>query len=265
MRSAPIMIPRPGETLIMGEQIPPLMPDESAPQLENGYTRIANELLEAILRYGFTKQQLLVLFAVIRRTYGWGKKTDDMALTRLAQLTGIKLPHVSKAVRALEAANVLLKRSGRYGYVLGVKKDFSKWRMLPNQSVVTESVMQCDRIGKFELPNQSTEKKYRKETIKTAPSASILFTEAMAIYPKRIGGNSTADARKAWCARLREGVTETAMLDGVKRYAAYCRADGSEHSKYVKQAKTFFGPGEHWKEEWATADTQQRSLFAGAI
>ncbi|WP_374993057.1 replication protein, partial [Burkholderia multivorans] len=50
-----------------------------SPQIEDGYTRIANELYEAILGFGFTQRQLLVLLTVLRKTYGYGKKEDDMS------------------------------------------------------------------------------------------------------------------------------------------------------------------------------------------
>jgi hypothetical protein len=79
-----------------------------------------------------------------------------------------------------------------------------------------------------------------------------LFERAWKSYPRRAGGNSTADARKAWDARLKEGVTGKAMLDGTVRYADYIRATDREGTEYVKQGKTFYGPGEHWTEKWDT-------------
>lgn len=93
---------------------------------------------------------------------------------------------------------------------------------------------------------------------------SATFLEAISLYPKRIGGNSTADAWKAWGARLREGVTEEQMIEGVKRYAAYCRGDGIERTKYVMQAKTFFGPGEKWDEPWELQEQrkEERVVYA---
>lgn len=77
-----------------------------------------------------------------------------------------------------------------------------------------------------------------------------LFSEAWAEYPKREGGSSKPDARKAWVARVKSGVSGEEMLEGVKKYAAYIRSIGKEHTRYVKQAATFFGPGEHWKNDY---------------
>ena len=47
--------------------------------LDDGYTRIANELLEAVMLAGLTQHQLLVFLAVMRKTYGFNKKLDWVA------------------------------------------------------------------------------------------------------------------------------------------------------------------------------------------
>jgi hypothetical protein len=76
------------------------------------------------------------------------------------------------------------------------------------------------------------------------------FEVAWRLYPKRAGGNSKAEARKAWRARLRSGVRAEDLTAGVQRYAAFVRGTGKEHTVYVKQAASFFGPAEHWTEDW---------------
>ena len=76
------------------------------------------------------------------------------------------------------------------------------------------------------------------------------FESAWLAYPKRSGGNPKPSAYKSWNARLKEGVSEIVMLDGVKRYAAYVQATGNAGTQYVKQASTFFGPDRHFEETW---------------
>ena len=49
-------------------------------QLENGYTRIANELLEAIYSAGFTATQLNIIFVIIRNTYGFSRNDHTLSL-----------------------------------------------------------------------------------------------------------------------------------------------------------------------------------------
>ena len=76
------------------------------------------------------------------------------------------------------------------------------------------------------------------------------FEQAWQEYPKRAGGNSKSAAFKAWKARLREGIKPEAMLDGVRRYAAWVRATGNTGTQFVKQAATFFGSDRHFEDFW---------------
>lgn len=103
------------------------MEELQVPQLEDGFTRIANELLEAILSFGFTQRQLLVLLTVVRKTYGYGKKEDDMSASQIAQLCNMHRPHVSTVLGELERMNVINKSSGRFGMIIGINKLYGEW------------------------------------------------------------------------------------------------------------------------------------------
>ncbi|WP_407084629.1 hypothetical protein [Pluralibacter gergoviae] len=85
---------------------------------------------------------------------------------------------------------------------------------------------------------------------KPKPGYTEEFERAWQEYPKRAGGNSKADAFKAWTARLKSGATVQELADGVQRYAAYARSTGKLNTEYVKQAATFFGPSKHYEEQW---------------
>ncbi len=57
--------------------------------LDDGFTRIANELLEAVMHAGLSQHQLLVFMAVMRKTYGFNKKSDWVSNEQISVLTGI--------------------------------------------------------------------------------------------------------------------------------------------------------------------------------
>lgn len=99
----------------------------STPQLEDGFTRIANELLEAILGFGFSLREQSVVFAIIRKTYGYGRKTDDMSASQIGAICGVARQHVTTTLNALAARNVITKRQGEYGMIVGIQKDHRKW------------------------------------------------------------------------------------------------------------------------------------------
>ncbi|EOX9899864.1 TPA: YdaU family protein [Pseudomonas aeruginosa] len=83
---------------------------------------------------------------------------------------------------------------------------------------------------------------------------SAEFEACWAKYPKRAGGNSKKAAHKAWAARIREGVTAEALDAAVQAYASEMIAKGKVGTEYVKQAATFFGPNEHWREAMQPAN-----------
>jgi phage replication O-like protein O len=95
----------------------------ASPQCEHGYTRIADELLEAILRADLSKRELLVVLAVIRRTYGYRKTADRLSSAQIAAMTGLADSHCRATVRALKAKQVLQERDG----LLGIQKDYECW------------------------------------------------------------------------------------------------------------------------------------------
>lgn len=58
-------------------------------ELDDGYTRIANELLESIASADLTARQLKLMLAYIRKTYGFNKKSDRITDEQIAQITGL--------------------------------------------------------------------------------------------------------------------------------------------------------------------------------
>lgn len=101
----------------------------ASPQCEHGFTRIANELLDAFLLAGkrLTKREALVWLAILRLTYGFNKKGDFISVRRLEKVTGIRFDHVHETVWRLKERGLihLEKRDGRL--FLGINKDYSLW------------------------------------------------------------------------------------------------------------------------------------------
>jgi phage replication O-like protein O len=103
------------------------MPHTKTPQLEDGFTRIANELFEVILGFKFSQRQLVVLLSILRKTYGYGKKEDDMSASQIGELCNISRNHVTETIGQLAKLNVITKRAGKYGLILGVNKEYGTW------------------------------------------------------------------------------------------------------------------------------------------
>lgn len=115
----------------------------SLPQTEDGYTRLANELLDAIIRFDFTKRQYAVLLAVVRKTYGYNKKADALSIYQISVMTGIDRAHISKAVAELHTMNVLTKaEKGRlaHGQIvpeISINKNYKTWATRAETALVS--------------------------------------------------------------------------------------------------------------------------------
>lgn len=98
------------------------------PQVEDGYTRIANELYQVVNNAHacpVTLTQLRLIHTVIRRTYGFNKTMDAVADTQLAGDTGIPRQKVNPAKHALIAMKVLVLSDD--GRKIGINKRYTEW------------------------------------------------------------------------------------------------------------------------------------------
>lgn len=107
----------------------PTAPAAASPQVEDGYTRISNELLGALVLADLTKQQWEVIMAVVRKTYGFNKTDDDIALSQLAAMTDGDRGNHSRVVKSLVKRRILNCTRGRHGQILGLNKDYTQWGM----------------------------------------------------------------------------------------------------------------------------------------
>lgn len=101
-------------------------------------------------------------------------------------------------------------------------------------------------IPQPETPAPATPQPRRAKT-RTADWAED-FEAVWTAYPRK-PGMSRSNTEKAFAARIAEGAVPLDMLVGVKAYAAYCIAMGTE-PQYIKSPETFFGPGKHWQSDW---------------
>ena len=119
--------------------------------LDDGFTRIANELLEAVMRAGLSQHQLLVFMAVMRKTYGFNKKSDWVSNEQLSELTGI-LPHKCSAAKSVLVKRGILTQTGR---VIGINKTVSEWSSLPVKGTEKKTYLKkvtLPESGKKSLP-----------------------------------------------------------------------------------------------------------------
>ena len=126
------------------------------PQWENGYTKIANELLEAIYKIPLSDYEHRVFWFIVRKTYGYRKKNDWISQKQMVKEIGIYKSHVSRTVKKLLDKNMIIKEKKR----IGIQKNYELWKLpkevtfkqikkLPKEVLeVTNSGNQVTKIGR---------------------------------------------------------------------------------------------------------------------
>ena len=113
----------------------------SSPQKENGYTAIANEIMEALIKYPLPGAQMQCLLLIIRKTYGFHKLTDSISLTQFVEWTGINRSAVVRALNNLVKRNMVYKEKGgiKSDTIMTSKYRFNKHHKSWNSSIKSET------------------------------------------------------------------------------------------------------------------------------
>ena len=101
------------------------------PQLQKGYVRIANELLEAICRLNVSGNEMRILLYIIRRTYGFNRSCAEIPLSDISEALGMKKGNVSRELKKLREANIIKQHSnkGVRPQTLSIVKNYEKWHV----------------------------------------------------------------------------------------------------------------------------------------
>ena len=99
-------------------------------QLENGYTPIANKILEDLCKINLTAYQARVIWCIFRKTYGYHKKEDWISVSQIVEFTGLKQSHVSRTKKELLLRGLIYTPMGMK---IAFQKDSSLWKDIPNE------------------------------------------------------------------------------------------------------------------------------------
>ncbi|EJY9806357.1 replication protein [Escherichia coli] len=142
----------------------PVEQERRVADIDDGYTRFADELLEAIASADLTARQLKVMLAYVRKTYGFNKKTDRIADEQIAQLTGLSRQNVNKAKKELISMNCLFMD----GNQIGVNSEVSAWQFSKCLQVSNfVSKLETKNVSKLETLNVSKLETHKRHSLKT--------------------------------------------------------------------------------------------------
>ncbi len=228
-------------------------------QLENGYTRLANELLEAITISRFNATQLKIILCVIRRTYGFQKKESELSITFISRATGISKRYVAQEINHLISSKILIvskeytmKSSRR----LKLNKNYIEWEtyrgIVPqvSNSSTDEELFHSPVEVDFHRPIEADfHQKRKKETYKEMaidlPSSSAstrkpyedYFVKVWEAYHNKKGKNKVTSKQKL---KLYNEVPEEQMLRAIEKYKKETK---ETESRYIMHGSTWFNGG----------------------
>jgi len=231
------------------------------PQLENGFTRLSNEIIEALARLRLSGEENQCLWVIFRQTYGWGKKEDQISLGQFSLMTGLIKQHVLRALNKLSSKTVITITKNGNGQPNTYKfiKDFGKWKPLPKKVQVPKMVKDVTKNGNEALPKMvnTKERKEKKEKGDSMASSKALdrFLKDKALeiyeaYPRKADRpNSLKSIEKI----LRAYPVELlpcpvpGLKTVIRNYQKHLEAEGTE-KKFIIQSNNFFGLAERWRE-----------------
>lgn len=100
-------------------------------------------------------------------------------------------------------------------------------------------------------------KKQKNQTKTNNDFYPIEFEVFWGEYPKRHTSSNKRETYKQWVAREKNGANLNDMINGAKRYAAYCDKTGILGTPYVKDPKSFLGPCQHYMMDWHVEEVKK--------
>lgn len=101
-------------------------------QLENGFTRIANQILDEVAICKFNGTEFRVIMTIWRFTYGFNRKEHSMSTNFIADAIGADNSRVRKVLKDLidsNVVNVVKEATFNQSRVLSFNKNFNEWKV----------------------------------------------------------------------------------------------------------------------------------------
>ncbi|QJT71674.1 replication protein O [Psychrobacillus phage Spoks] len=129
------------------------------PQLNNGHTRIANEIFEQIMKTNLNGTQFRLVLAVWRYTYGFQRKTNEMSTSFLAKVIEANRTQINRELAALIDRNIIsvIGIGSKGARIMGFNKNHKEW---DEQSGTKETVPEIPeperKIKKLKYDEENT-------------------------------------------------------------------------------------------------------------
>jgi phage replication O-like protein O len=250
----------------------------ASPQCENGFFKIANELAEALSKTRLAGQECQVLWAVMRKTYGYGKKHDRISCSQISGMTGLDRRRIQKIINDLHQKKILsVTNNGvRKPLTIGINKNYESWRSVTKNGVrsSTSNGNNCkakDSDTNNGVKNSDTNNGVKSDTNngvksdtnngahkrqkdrKTIPSDFLEFSKRFHAYQQeQLGGKLVK-------------VTDKKIRDGAETVEKLVRLDGYDLQDDIRPALLWAVDDHFWSTQVRSLAGLRRKMGNGEI
>lgn len=130
----------------------------ASPQIENGFTKISNELLEALAMVQMSGSEWQYLMCLVRKSYGYNQKEAWLKNSYVAIASGLPRQRVHEAKKRLLEKDIVTQKRDR----ITLNKDYETWKVSrKNVTLVTEK---RDKLSRKSVPIKERKKTYKINT-----------------------------------------------------------------------------------------------------
>ena len=192
------------------------------PQIEKGYTRIANEILEKLATYRISGEEWMVLLTILRKTYGFNKKEDIISISQFYSATGLAKSSICRSINKLTEKNIIYKKAIGITYLYCFNKLFNTWKVFTKK-----------RGGRFIV--NSVYKKVNKLYAKKRPQ-NTKDNIQKTLYTK-ISSLENPQVQKE--IRDHYKITQQDLQKNLENLTNYCQSTGRTYKNYRAALNTF--------------------------
>ena len=205
-------------------------------QLENGYTKIANTILEELFKSVIPANSMRIILWTIRNSYGFHRKhTKPTSIRQIGEATKMSISSVHLAINVLIVNKILVKNPDG-GY------DLDKNRIIDFVQPTEHPVQPTERILQpTERPLLKEERKLKENLIKERETYSQEFSEFWKAYPRKVGKD------KAWEAWQKKSPTLFNCLATLK-WQVKCQQWTKDEGQFIPHPTTWLNQG-RWNDE----------------
>lgn len=222
------------------------------PQLHNGHTRIANEILNEIMKLNLNGTQFRIVLAIWRNTYGYQRKSHEMSTTYLAKEIDANRSQADRELKALVEQNIITVNGiGKKGArILSFQKNYKRWGKAREDLEIKKMIADTKKMNAERAEKAESNKKDKYDVENTYFKMAKYFHERISIVAKDAGVEHLI--AKANLQRYADDFRKIVELDGANK-------------KQVKEVIDYATTDDFWKTNILSADKLRKQFLQLSI